>query len=125
MSSGTGFNGCYASHIIIRKGTHVIKMPNEINDNLGATINCALATMVNTVDQIPTRVKRSLNKVLIQGDGMLGLYGCVLLKELGFKHVYCSGNHPGRDKLVSRLGAIPLSIGTIEGNFANLYKNMY
>ena len=124
MSSGTGFNGCYASHIIIRKGTHVIKMPNEINDNLGATINCALATMVNTVDQIPTRVKRSLNKVLIQGDGMLGLYGCVLLKELGFKHVYCSGNHPGRDKLVSRLGAIPLSIGTIEANFATLYKNI-
>ena len=46
MSSGSGFNGCYASHILIRKGTRVMKLPNEISDILGATINCALATMV-------------------------------------------------------------------------------
>ena len=49
--------------------------------------------------------------MLIQGDGMLGLYGCALLKEFGFKHVYCSGNHPGRDKFIAKLGAIPISIG--------------
>ena len=111
MSNGSGFNGCYATHIIIRKGTKVIKLPNSISDSVAATINCALATMVNSVDQIPANVKRNCNKVLVQGDGMLGLYGCVLLKEFGFKHVYCSGNHPGRDKLIERLGAIPINIG--------------
>jgi D-arabinose 1-dehydrogenase-like Zn-dependent alcohol dehydrogenase len=66
MSNGTGFNGCYATHIIIRKGTEVIKMPDVISDELAATINCALATMVNCVDQVPKRVKKSAKKVLIQ-----------------------------------------------------------
>jgi D-arabinose 1-dehydrogenase-like Zn-dependent alcohol dehydrogenase len=66
MSNGTGFNGCYASHIILRKGTEVIKLPDEISDELASTINCALATMVNCVDQVPQNVKKSAKKVLIQ-----------------------------------------------------------
>jgi D-arabinose 1-dehydrogenase-like Zn-dependent alcohol dehydrogenase len=66
MSSGTGFNGCYATHIVIRKGTSVIKLPDVIGDGLAATINCALATMVNCVDQVPERVKRGGKRVLIQ-----------------------------------------------------------
>lgn len=111
MSSGTGFNGCYATHIIIRKGTHMIKLPDEISDGLAATINCALATMVNCVDQIPENVKRSAKKALIQGDGMLGLYGCALLKELGFEKVYCSGNQKARSDLITKFGAIPLDNG--------------
>ncbi|CAF0709770.1 unnamed protein product [Brachionus calyciflorus] len=108
MSSGSGFNGCYATHIIIRSGTEVIKLPHEISDGLAATINCALATMVNCVDQLPDNVKRSRKKALIQGDGMLGLYGCALLKELGFEKVYCSGNKKIRDDLVMGFGGIPI-----------------
>ena len=65
-SSGTGFNGCYATHIVIRKGTKVIKLPDEICDNLGASINCALATMVNCVSQLPNNVKKIADKALIQ-----------------------------------------------------------
>ena len=66
MSSGTGFNGCYASHIVIRPGTRIIKLPDVISDGLGATINCALATMVNCVSSIPENVRRTARKVLIQ-----------------------------------------------------------
>ena len=66
MSSGTGFNGSYASHIILRKGTAVIKLPDVISDDLGASINCALATMVNCVGQIPNNNKKSGSKALIQ-----------------------------------------------------------
>jgi hypothetical protein len=67
MSSGSGFNGCYASHILIRKGTRVIKLPNEISDSLGATINCALATMVTFFITYWTLNKiKYLNKVYLQ-----------------------------------------------------------
>jgi D-arabinose 1-dehydrogenase-like Zn-dependent alcohol dehydrogenase len=66
MNNGTGFNGCYASHIVLRKGTSVIKIPDVISDNLAASINCALATMVNCVSQIPSNVKLISNKALIQ-----------------------------------------------------------
>ena len=66
MNNGTGFNGCYASHIVLRKGTSVIKIPDVISDNLAASINCALATMVNCVSQIPFNVKLVSKKALIQ-----------------------------------------------------------
>ena len=66
MNNGTGFNGCYATHIVLRKGTTVIKIPDEINDNLAASINCALATMVNCVSQIPDNVRNIAKKALIQ-----------------------------------------------------------
>lgn len=65
MGDGTGYNGCYASHIIIRPGTFVMKLPDVINDDLAATINCALATMVNCVDQIPDRIKRNKQSTIL------------------------------------------------------------
>jgi D-arabinose 1-dehydrogenase-like Zn-dependent alcohol dehydrogenase len=66
MNNGSGFNGCYATHIVLRKGTTIIKIPDEISDNLAASINCALATMVNCVTQIPDNVRNIAKKVLIQ-----------------------------------------------------------
>ena len=49
MTEESQLNGCYASHIIIHSGTHVAKIPGHVRDNMAATINCALATMVNVV----------------------------------------------------------------------------
>ena len=111
MSNGTGFNGSYASHIILRKGTAIIKLPDVISDDLGASINCALATMVNCVDQIPTKNKKNGSKALIQGDGMLGLYGCALLKTMGFGEIYVTGNQTNRVELIKKFGAIPVTSG--------------
>jgi len=109
ISNGSGFNGSYASHIILRKGTTVIKLPEEITDDLGASINCALATMINSVDQIPSNCRKPNNKALVQGDGMLGLYGCALLKEGGFSEIYCLGHQTNRHDLIKRFGAIPVN----------------
>jgi D-arabinose 1-dehydrogenase-like Zn-dependent alcohol dehydrogenase len=111
IQNGTGFNGCYASHIVIRKGTKVIRIPDEISDDVAATVNCALATMVNCVEQIPSHVRETARRVLVQGDGMLGLYGCVLLRELGVEQVFCSGNKEVRSDLIKKFGAIPISDG--------------
>ncbi len=52
MNSGTGWNGCYATHIVVRKGTHVVKVPENIPNNLAAPINCALGTMVNALSSL-------------------------------------------------------------------------
>jgi hypothetical protein len=43
---------------------------------------------------------------------MLGLYGCALFKELGFKEVYCSGHHEiDRSEMIKKFHAIPLNNG--------------
>ena len=52
MDSGTGWNGCYATHIVIRKGTHTVKLPDNVPDQIGATLNCALASMTNAVEPL-------------------------------------------------------------------------
>jgi threonine dehydrogenase-like Zn-dependent dehydrogenase len=113
MSSGSGFNGSYASHIVLRKGTHIKKLPNEIDDYIGSTINCALATMVNCIDSIPNNIKLNGKKALIQGDGMLGLFGCALLNDLGFEKIYCTGHRTNRSSLVNKFGGIPLTSNDI------------
>lgn len=45
-------NGCYASHVIIHSGTHVVKIPDHLEDRIASPINCALATMINAVSGI-------------------------------------------------------------------------
>ena len=49
MTEDSQLNGCYVSHIIIHSGTHVVKIPDHVNDKIASPVNCALATMVNAV----------------------------------------------------------------------------
>lgn len=37
------------SHIILHSGTHVVKIPDHVNNKIASPVNCALATMVNAV----------------------------------------------------------------------------
>jgi D-arabinose 1-dehydrogenase-like Zn-dependent alcohol dehydrogenase len=46
LDNGSGLNGCYASHILLRPGTHIVKVPDDLPDALVAPVNCALATML-------------------------------------------------------------------------------
>lgn len=53
VSDGYGWNGCYASHIVLHQGTCCVIIPHHIPDSSAAPINCALATVVNAVSQLP------------------------------------------------------------------------
>lgn len=48
---------------------------------------------------------------LLQGCGLLGIYGCALLHEAGFNKVFCSDINPERLAMVSKFGGIPLVAG--------------
>lgn len=94
---GTGLNGCYASHIVLRKGTHIVKVPESLPDSVVAPANCALATAVNAVSRLPD----SCQVVVIQGFGLVGLYACALLRDRGVPHLFCV------DVLEERLDRVP------------------
>ncbi|EDO45577.1 predicted protein [Nematostella vectensis] len=69
--------------------------------------------MVAAVDEIHKRrtgQKETTRKrmALIQGAGLLGIYGCALLHEAGYDKVYCSDISSERLKMVSRFAGIPL-----------------
>ncbi|XP_077994900.1 L-threonine 3-dehydrogenase-like [Glandiceps talaboti] len=104
LTEGCPLNGCYASHIIIEPGTAIYKIPDNVTDRMAAPVNCALATMVcakSCIDDWKGKV------LLIQGAGMLGLYGCALFHEAGCAKVYCSDINKDRLAKAANFGAIP------------------
>lgn len=111
LGDGCGLNGCYSTHILLRPGTHIVKIADHLSDALVAPVNCALATVVNAIDQLPL----SGRTVVVQGAGLLGLYACAALRDRGFEHVFCVDVEPARLALVPRFGAMPID-GTGPGD---------
>jgi putative phosphonate catabolism associated alcohol dehydrogenase len=103
ITNGCGLNGCYATHILLRPGTTIIPVPDNLSDELVAPANCALATMVNATEWLPTPCRT----VIIQGAGMLGLCGCALLRAKGVERVIVVDTDSARLELVPQFGGKP------------------
>ncbi len=110
LSDGSGLNGCYASHILLRRGTAVVALPDTVPDEVAAPANCALATMVNATERLPTPCRLAV----IQGAGMLGIYGCALLRARGVVRVVVVDTNPSRLELVAAFGGEP-ALGSAAG----------
>jgi len=104
LDNGTGLNGCYASHIVLRSGTHIVHVPDALPDIVVAPANCALATMVSAIARLPKNCQR----VVIQGAGLLGVYACALLREAGVETVFCVDVQEARLRNIARFGGIPI-----------------
>jgi putative phosphonate catabolism associated alcohol dehydrogenase len=104
LRNGTGLNGCYASHIVLRRGTAVFEVPDELSDAVVAPANCALATIVNVLVDLP----KPCRTALVQGGGLLGLYACAMLSRSGVENVFCCDVSEHRLAFVRDFGGIPL-----------------
>jgi putative phosphonate catabolism associated alcohol dehydrogenase len=112
LSDGSGLNGCYATHVVLRPGTHILPVPESLPDAIAAPANCALATIVNALATLPDPCDRAL----VQGGGLLGIYACAWLRHRGVKEVYCTDLSPQRLALVAEFGGIPLDPGAAIAN---------
>ena len=104
LASGSGLNGCYATHLVIRAGTAVIALPDEISDAMAAPANCALATMCAAVERAP----EPRGTAVLQGGGLLGLYGCALLRHRGWKRVLVVESRRERLDWIRAFGGEPV-----------------
>lgn len=104
LDDGSGLNGCYASHIVLRPGTHILPVPDALSDAIAAPANCALATIVNALETLPD----SCESALVQGGGLLGIYACAWLRHRGVPEVFCTDLSPQRLALVAEFGGIPV-----------------
>lgn len=111
LEGGSGLNGCFASHIVLREGTKIVELPEKLPDSYAVPANCALATMVAVVEEIPA----SVEKVLIQGGGLLGIYGVALLKARGVNQVVVTDPVPERLELAKEFGAEVLDANEMSG----------
>lgn len=104
LSDGSGLNGCYASHIVLRPGTQIMPVPATLPDAIAAPANCALATIVNALETLPDPCGRAL----VQGGGLLGIYACAWLRHRGVREVFCTDLSAQRLALVAEFGGIPV-----------------
>jgi putative phosphonate catabolism associated alcohol dehydrogenase len=110
LEDGSGLNGCYASHILLRPGTTILPVPQSLPDELVAPANCALATIANAISRLPS----PCDTAVVQGSGLLGLYACAWLRHRGVGKVYCVDIDPQRLALVEEFGGIPVLAGAVE-----------
>lgn len=104
LANGSGLNGGYASHLVLRRGTAIFEVPDELSDALVAPANCALATIVNVLADPP----KPCRTALVQGGGLLGIYACALLSRRGVENVFCTDVSEQRLGLIPEFGGIPL-----------------
>ena len=103
IQDGTGFNGAYASHVVLRAGTTIFPLPDATTDAMAAPANCALATMVAATEPLAAGGELAV----VQGAGLLGLLGCALLRSRGWKRVVVVDTNPVRLELVPLCGGEP------------------
>jgi putative phosphonate catabolism associated alcohol dehydrogenase len=90
------FLGGFAEYCYILPGTGILKLPDTLSDEEATPLNCGVATMVSVTEASEIGMG---DAVVIQGLGLLGLYGCAMAKARGARIVI------GLDTVADRLAA--------------------
>ena len=67
------FLGGFAEYCYILPGTCILKLPDELSDEEATPLNCGVATMASVTEAAEIGLG---DAVVMQGLGLLGLYGC-------------------------------------------------
>jgi putative phosphonate catabolism associated alcohol dehydrogenase len=96
------FVGGFAEYCYVMPGTCVIKIPDDLSDEVAAPANCALATVVAGWDS--ARLEPGDN-ILIQGAGTLGIYAAALAQSHGCNRIIVTDVMDNRLEFIKRFGA--------------------
>ncbi len=108
------FHGGFADYCYILPETGILKLPDEISDAEAAPLNCGIATMVAVTEAAEIAVG---DTVLVQGLGLLGLYGCALAKARGARRVIGLDVVAHRLETARRFGAdVTLDAGELDSD---------
>lgn len=86
-------HGGFAQYCYILPRSWILKLPSCLSDEEAAPLNCGVATMVAVTEA--ARIQLG-DTVVIQGLGLLGLYGAALAKSRGARRVIGLDVHAGR-----------------------------
>ena len=83
---GSNSSGGMASYIILRPGTPILKLPEEIHNFIATPINCAVSTAAAMLRESQVKINAS-STLLVMGGGYAGLSAVALAKRQGCGHV--------------------------------------
>ncbi|MEE8445031.1 MAG: zinc-binding dehydrogenase [Alphaproteobacteria bacterium] len=96
------FLGGFADYCYILPGTGILKLPDEIPDEEATPLNCGVATMIAVTEAAGIGVG---DTVVVQGLGLLGLYGCAIARARGARRVIGLDAVADRLAIARRFGA--------------------
>ncbi|MBI2879603.1 MAG: zinc-binding dehydrogenase [Candidatus Rokubacteria bacterium] len=97
-----GFVGAFAEYFYLRPGGYVFRVPEELDDELVAPVNCALSQVIFGLHQAGLRFG---DQVVIQGAGGLGVQATVVAREMGASQVIVVDQVAARLELARAFGA--------------------
>ena len=98
----SALSGGFATHILLRPGTAIYRLPDAVTDREAVPVNCALATVVNGLATIGTQPGET---AVIHGSGMLGIYTACYLRENGYNRIAVVDINEKRLQTAKRFGA--------------------
>lgn len=96
------FLGGFADYCYIQPGTGILKLPDTLSDEEATPLNCGVSTMISVTEAANITVG---DTVVIQGLGLLGLYGCAIAKARGAARVIALDAVQERLDMAPRFGA--------------------
>ena len=105
-ADGAELNGGLAEHCVLKPGTAIVRLPEQLPDTVACPVNCATAT-VAAAFAAAVRQDESLRdrRVLIYGAGMLGLTSVAFAKVAGAANVTVCDVNETRRELAMKFGA--------------------
>jgi len=94
-------HGGFAEYCYVLPKSWILRLPASLTDAEAAPINCGVATMVAVTEAANIRLGST---VVIQGLGLLGLYGAALAKSRGARYVIGLDVHGARRAQSHRFG---------------------
>ena len=96
------FLGGFADYCYILPGTGILKLPDALSDEEATPLNCGVATMISVTEAAEITMG---DTVVVQGLGLLGIYGCAIASARGASRVIALDAVPSRLEVAKRFGA--------------------
>lgn len=96
------FHGGFAEYCYILPQSWILKLPEVLSDEEATPVNCGVATMISVTEAAGIGMGET---VVVQGLGLLGLYGCAIARARGARIVIGLDNVASRRDLGLRFGA--------------------
>ena len=94
--------GGFADYCYIQPGTGILRLPEELSDEEATPLNCGVATMAAVTEAAQIGLGST---VVVQGLGLLGLYGAAMAKARGARLVIGIDPVAARRNLAGHFGA--------------------
>jgi putative phosphonate catabolism associated alcohol dehydrogenase len=101
VDAGPHHHGGFGEYCYILPQSWILRLPDELTDEEATPINCGVATMIAVTEAANIRMGQT---VVIQGLGLLGLYGAAIAKARGARTVIGLDTVAERRERASKFG---------------------